>query len=115
MAQTLKKLDLCKDQETQVRSLCQEDPPQKETATPSTILAWEIPKDIGAWWATVYRVAESWMPQSNSTLTSRSINNAVSFRWTRKGLSGTHTFSLLTVRASQGHGYGPPRCVLDVL
>ena len=29
--------------ETQVRSLGQEDPPEKETATPSTIPAWSIP------------------------------------------------------------------------
>ena len=115
VAQTLKNLDLGKDQETQVRSLCQEDPPEKEMATPSTVLAWDIPKDIGAWWTTVHGVSESWMPLSNSTLTSRSINNAVSFRWTRKGLSGTHTFSLLTVCASQGHKDSPPRCILDAL
>ena len=30
-------------QETQVRSLGQEDPPEKEMATHSSILAWEIP------------------------------------------------------------------------
>ena len=30
-------------QETQVRSLDQEDPPEKEIATYSNILAWEIP------------------------------------------------------------------------
>ena len=30
-------------QETQVRSLIQEDPLEKETATHSSILAWEIP------------------------------------------------------------------------
>ena len=30
-------------QETQVRSLGQEDPPEKEMATLSTILAWRIP------------------------------------------------------------------------
>ena len=30
-------------QETQVRSLGQEDPLEKETATHSSILAWEIP------------------------------------------------------------------------
>ena len=28
-------------------------------ATHSSILAWRIPKDRGAWWATVYRVAQS--------------------------------------------------------
>ena len=30
-------------QETQVRSLSQEDPLEKEMATPASILAWEIP------------------------------------------------------------------------
>ena len=29
-------------QETQIRSLCQEDPSKKEMATHSSILAWEI-------------------------------------------------------------------------
>ena len=30
--------------ETRVRSLCQEDPPEKELATRSSILAWRIPQ-----------------------------------------------------------------------
>ena len=30
-------------QETQIRSLCQEDPLEKKMATHSVILAWEIP------------------------------------------------------------------------
>ena len=36
-------------QEMQVRSLDQEDPPEKEMATHSSILAWEIPwtKELG--------------------------------------------------------------------
>ena len=42
-------------QETQV----QEDPLEKEMATHSSILAWEIPKDRGAWWATIHGVAKS--------------------------------------------------------
>ena len=40
-------------QETQVLSLGQEDPLEKGMATPSSILAWEIPWTSGAWWATV--------------------------------------------------------------
>ena len=43
-------------QETPVRSLGQEDPLEKEMATHSNILAWRIPMDRGAWWATVQRV-----------------------------------------------------------
>ena len=29
-------------------------------ATLSSILAWRIPMDRGAWWATVHRVTKSW-------------------------------------------------------
>ena len=46
-------------QETQVRSLGQEDPLEKEMATHSSILAWRIPLDRGAWRATVRGVAKS--------------------------------------------------------
>ena len=35
-------------QETQVQSLGQEDPQEKEMATHSSILAWRIPMDTGA-------------------------------------------------------------------
>jgi len=45
-------------QETQVQSLGQEDPLEKEMAT-HFILAWEIPwTERGAWWATVLNVAK---------------------------------------------------------
>ena len=40
-------------QETQVRSLSWEDPLEAGMATYSSILAWRIPKDRGAWQATV--------------------------------------------------------------
>ena len=46
-------------QDMQVRSLGQEDPLEKETATHSSILAWENPMDRGAWQATVNVVTES--------------------------------------------------------
>ena len=42
MVQTVKNLPSM--QETQVRSLGQEDPLEKEMATHSSILAWEIPQ-----------------------------------------------------------------------
>jgi len=35
-----------------------EDPLEKSLATHSIILAWRIPMDREAWWATVHRVAE---------------------------------------------------------
>ena len=41
-----------------VRSLGQEDPLEEGMATHSSILAWGIPKDRGAWWATVHGVAK---------------------------------------------------------
>ena len=41
MAQTVKRLPTMR--ETQVRSLGQEDPMEKEMATRSSILAWKIP------------------------------------------------------------------------
>ena len=44
--------------ETQVQSLGQEDPLDKEMATHSSILAWEIPW-TGAWRATVHGVKKS--------------------------------------------------------
>ena len=44
-------------QETQVRSLSREDPLEMEMATHSSILAWDIPLDREAWWATVHSFA----------------------------------------------------------
>ena len=51
--------------ETWVRSLGLEDPLQEGMATHSSILAWSIPMDRGAWWATVHGVAKSWTLLSN--------------------------------------------------
>ena len=44
-------------QETWVQFLGQEDPLEKEMATHSSILAWRIPMDRGAWQATVHDIA----------------------------------------------------------
>ena len=46
-------------QETLVQSLGWEDPLEECMATHSSILAWRIPMDRGAWWATVHRVTMS--------------------------------------------------------
>ena len=43
-------------QETHVQFLSREDPLEKEMATHSSMLAWEI--DRGAWWATVHGAAK---------------------------------------------------------
>ena len=45
--------------ETCVGSLDWEDSLQEGMATYSSILAWRIPMDRGAWWATVHEVAKS--------------------------------------------------------
>ena len=42
-----------------VQSLAQEDPMKEKMATHSSILAWRIPMDRGAWQATVHGVAKS--------------------------------------------------------
>ena len=42
-----------------VGDLGSEDPLEEGMATHSSILAWRIPKDRGAWWATVLGVAKS--------------------------------------------------------
>ena len=46
-------------QETWVQSLGQEDPLEEGMATHSSILAWRIPVDRGAWQAAVLRVVKS--------------------------------------------------------
>ena len=51
--------------ETWVRSLDWEDPLEEGVATHSSILAWRIPLDRGAWWATLYGVAKSWTQPSD--------------------------------------------------
>ena len=43
-----------------VSSLGQEDPLEKAMETHSSFLAWRIPKDRGAWQATVHGVTKSW-------------------------------------------------------
>ena len=46
--------------ETQARSLGREDSLEKGMAIHSSILAWRIPVDRGAWWAIVHGVTKSW-------------------------------------------------------
>ena len=57
MTQTVKNLPAM--EETQVQSLGLEDPLEKGMAPQSSILAWRIPMDRGAWQATIHWVAES--------------------------------------------------------
>ena len=46
-------------QETWVQSLGREDPLEEDIATHSSILAWRIPMDRGAWRATLHGIAKS--------------------------------------------------------
>ena len=46
-------------QETWVRALGWEDPLEEGMATHSSILAWRIRMDRGAWWPTVHGIAKS--------------------------------------------------------
>ena len=52
-------------QKTWIRSLCWEDPLEKGMAIHSSVLAWRISMDRGAWLATVCGVAKSWTRLSN--------------------------------------------------
>ena len=46
-------------------SLGWEDPLEKGMATPSSVLAWRIPMDRGAWWSIVHGVTKSRTGLSN--------------------------------------------------
>ena len=52
-------------QETWVQPPGWEDPLEEEMATHSSILAWRIPMDRGAWQAAVHGVAKSWTQPSD--------------------------------------------------
>ena len=60
-------------QKTQVQSLVWEDPLEKEMAAHSSIVAWEIPMDRGAWQATVHGVTK----ESDNVATKPTANPAV--------------------------------------
>ena len=63
VAQMAKRLPAMR--ETWVRSLGWEDPQEEGMATRSSILAWRIPMDRGAWWATVHGLTQSRTRLSN--------------------------------------------------
>ena len=58
MAQSVKNLPAV--WETWFQPLGWEGPLEEGMATHSSILAWRIPKDRGARWATVHEIAKSW-------------------------------------------------------
>ena len=52
-------------QETWFQSLGWEDSLEEGMATHSSVLAWGLPMNRGAWWATVHEVAKSQTQLSN--------------------------------------------------
>ena len=50
---------MVKNPPTMLETLSWEDPLKEGMATLSSILAWRIPMDRGAWWATIHRVTKS--------------------------------------------------------
>ena len=55
--------------EMQFQSLGGEEPLEEGMATYSSIIAWRIPMDRGAWRAAVHRVTKSWTRLSNLACT----------------------------------------------
>ena len=53
--------------ETWIRSLGWEDPLEEGIATYSSIRAWRIPRDRGAWWASLWGCKESHTTERRST------------------------------------------------
>ena len=51
-----------------------EDPQEEGMATHSSILAWRIPRDRGAWWATVHGVAKSIKCVANTLFSVRGLS-----------------------------------------
>ena len=77
MAQMVKNMPAM--QETWFPSLGWEDPLEEGMATHFRILAWRIPMDRGAWWATVHGVAESWTRLSEEILISIPVQSHLDF------------------------------------
>ena len=61
-------------QETWVQSLGWEDLLEEGKATHSSILAWRIPRDRGAWWATVHGVTKSIKCVANTLFSVRGLS-----------------------------------------
>ena len=71
-----------------VQSLGWEDPLEEDIATHSSILAWRIPMDRGAWRATIHGVAKNQIQLSNSaqhsisSYTCNTFSLSIHHKWT---------------------------------
>ena len=63
--------------ETWVLSLGWEDPLEEGMASHSSILAWEIPMDREAWWATVHGVARAGYNVATKTTATIQLKNEI--------------------------------------
>ena len=69
MAQQVKNLPAMQEmRETCIWSLGGEDPLEEGMATHSSILAWRIPMDRGAWWAKVHGLMKSQTQQKRLSM-----------------------------------------------
>ena len=77
--------------ETWVLSLGWDDPLEEDMATHSSMLAWRISMDRGAWWATVHEVSESdtteWLSRAQWQKVQRN-QKASWWRWKRSEKAG---------------------------
>ena len=69
--------------ETWVQSLGGEDPLEEEMATHSSMLAWRVLMDRGAWWATVRGVAESRTRVSTHSRREENVKTSLAAQWLR--------------------------------
>ena len=82
-------------QETWARTLGWEDPLEKGMATYSCFLAWRIPMDRGAWWATTHGVAESDMTERLSRACQSPGGSVVKNLPANAGDTGSGTYHML--------------------
>ena len=95
-------------QEAWVWSLGWEDPLEKSMATHSSILAWRIPMDRGAWWAAVHGATKSWTRLSDSARCYRYCDKLIRGERKRWGICASPWKPLFRVEAGPVSDMGCP-------
>ena len=98
----------CRRPEMRVRSLGWEDPLEKSMATHSSILAWRIPMDRGAWWAAVHGATKSWTRLSDSARCYRYCDKLIRGERKRWGICASPWKPLFRVEAGPVSDMGCP-------